>query len=419
MNAAYCFHGGRWNGLGVGLVAGLLMFAGFLSGCPAPTSSGSNGGKPAMEPAPVRVASVVEQPMPLRFDVPGTVVPMAFVQVKSQVTGLITKVCFQEGGQVQEGQVLFEIDQRPFEIAVSQAEANLSKARASVAQAQAQAARDRAQAENAAATLQRAEKLHAKGMQSPEVYEGAAANAKALEAAVSADEASIVSARESIAVAEAALQEARLQLDYCTIRAAISGKAGAILAKQGNLARANDTTALTTINQLSPIYVEVGVPDRYFARLQTCLSRGPVEITAQPENGEPARGQVQFTDNAVDEVARNLKVRAVFENGNQLLWPMQFVRATVELPMDAPAVAAPSQAVLMGQAGAYAWVVKDGDTPEMRSLRIGHETGGKTVILEGLQPGEQVVVDGQLRIVPKGKVRIVNDAAASAGTPAQ
>ncbi len=390
-----------------------LLFG--LAGCPKPAAAPPSQAK---APAPVRTALVTEQAIPLRVTAPGTVAPMAAVQLKAQVTGPVTQVLVEEGAMVAQGQPLFEIDSRPYTIGVAQAEANLAKARAQSLEAEAMLNHSRAQAENARAELARDKPLREKGMISPQEFERSQANAKMLDAAVEAQGAGVQSAREAIGVAEAALQQARLQLEYCSIRAPIAGKVGQIMVKQGNLARANDSVSLATINQIAPIHVEVPISDRFFALIQAELARGPVKVSATiAETGETLEGAVAFVDNALDETG-SLKVWARFENASLGLWPGQIVRTAIDIPARQAGPAAPNSAVQVGQQGTYAWVVDAGLKAEMRLVKAGNTLDGMTAVLEGLQPGERVVVDGHLRVSPGGEVRLLDESKA-AESPAQ
>lgn len=381
-----------------------------LTGCPSKNSAPPPGAA-AKAPAPVRVAAATEEKMPLEILGTGTTAPIARVEVKAQVSGPVEEVCFEEGGMVETGQILFQIDKRPFEIALQQASAGKDKALAQAEQARAVLNKDRAQIENAQAILSRNEALRAKGMVSPEKLDQTQTDVKSLKAAMAANEANVAALEKAVGVTEAAIAEAKLQLDYCTIRSPIAGKTGEILIKKGNLVRANDVTPMVVINQIAPIYVNVAVSDRYFAALQAYLAKAPIEVLASilGDTGEPARGKVTFVDNKLDSAGK-LLIKATFDNADRRLWPGQVVRPVLLLEASAPSVVVPSQAVQPGQSGSYVWVVNSDMKTEMRKVKTGPSLNGMTAVAEGLKPDEKVVIDGQVRVSPDGEVRIIEDA---------
>jgi len=392
---------------------------------PAATEKAAGG----MSPAPIRIGLVKQQTMPVEVSAVGTVEPIHSVQVKARVSGPVVAVHFQEGEMVETGRLLFEIDRRPFEVALGQAEANLARAKAQTEQARATLTRDQAQAQNAQAILQRDQSLVDKGMVSPEEFERSRTEAEALRAVVAADEANVKSAVEAIGVAAAAIEQAKLELDYCAIQAPISGKTGAIEVKVGNLVRANDTTPLVTINQIAPIYASFAVPERHLPAIQQFMAQGPLQVKARPKTAADAApsagetdstGQLTFVDNAVNPETGTIPLKATFENADNRLWPGQFVAVTLRLTENPNAIVAPVRAVMSGQQGAYVYVITPDMKAELRPVKVGDATNALAIILEGLQPDEKVVVDGQLRIAPGGPVRILEDnaAPAAAGAPA-
>src|SRR3954464_11779646 len=239
---------------------------------PRQSPGGRQGGPPAV---PVTVASVSVKPMPLEVDVVGTAEAFSSVAVRAQITGELTSVNFRQGDDVQAGQVLFTLDRRPLEAALSQAESNLR--------------RDIAQATNAKAIAKRLDGLVARGISPRAERDTAVATAMALEATVGAN--------------TAAVENAKVQLQYATIKAPIAGRTGALMVNEGNLVRANDQTPLVVINQISPIYVSFGIPENILPELRRYMAMGALQVEATPtgDTSPPAIGRVSFVDNAVDQ----------------------------------------------------------------------------------------------------------------------
>src|SRR5215210_653956 len=250
---------------------------------PRQAQGGRQGGPAAV---PVTVASVAVKPMPLEVDVVGTAEAYSSVAVRAQITGELTSVNFRQGDDVQAGQVLFTLDRRPLEAALSQAEANLR--------------RDLAQAGNAKAIAKRLDDLVERGISTRAERDTALATAAALDATVGAN--------------TAAVENAKVQLQYATIKAPIAGRTGALMVNSGNLVRANDQTALVVINQISPIYVSFGIPENVLPELRRYMARSAlrVEASAAGDTSPPAVGQITFVDNAVDQSTGSIKVKATF-----------------------------------------------------------------------------------------------------------
>ena len=318
--------------------------------------------------------------MPLDVNVVGTVEAFSTVAVRAQVTGELKDVNFQQGDDVQAGQVLFTLDHRPLEAALNQAEANL--------------ARDTAQAANAKVIAQRMEDLVERGVGTREQRDTARTTAAALDAVVGAN--------------RAAVENAKVQLQYATIRAPIAGRTGALMVHAGNLVRANDQLPLVVINQVSPIYVSFGVPEALLPDLRRYMAMRELEVEALPPNEEiaPATGRITFVDNQVDQTTGTIRIKATFPNSNRRLWPGQFVNVRVRLTSDPRAIVVPSVAVQAGPEGQYVYVVKDDQTVEMRPVVVARTAGAETVLKEGVKPGETVVTDGQLRLVPGSRISI-------------
>lgn len=346
------------------------------------TPSGAGRGA-ASGPVPVTTAKVLEKAVPLELAAIGSGEPFSTVSIHAQVTGVLTAVRFKEGDDVQKGDVLFELDRRPLEAALEQAKANL--------------ARDTAQAANARAQALRVQGLAERGIAPRDQLDQALTAATALEATMAAD--------------QAAAENATVQLQYATITAPLSGRTGALMAHEGSLVRANDTTPLVVINQVSPLYISFSVPESRLADLKRRLAAGPLEVTAQPPGEAVERaGRISFVDNQVDSTTGTIRLKAVFPNANHVLWPGQFANVVVTLTQDPHAVVVPSAAVQTGQQGPYVFVVTDTRTVDMRPIKVARTAGGDVVVAEGVAPGDTVVTDGQLRLVPGSRVDDTRDA---------
>jgi len=361
----------------------VLIAASALTACSADRSpTGGKAAQPAQQGVPVVVSEAVRKTVPLRVEGIGNVESLATVALKSRVDGQIVKVGFRDGADVREGQMLFEIDPRP---AIAQLE-----------QAKAKLASDAAQRKRAQEQDIRYKDLLKKKFVSPDGYEQYKTNLDSAQATVDAD--------------QAALDNARLQVDYSTIRAPISGRAGRILIQQGNLVKANDTNPLVVINQLSPIYVNFAVPEQYLPQIRAALRAGPaaVDISAHDAAGTARHvpGTLAFIDNTVDATTGTIKLRASVPNKDASLWPGQFVHATLTLGEQAGAVVVPSAAVQSGPEGSYVFVVDGAAQAQMRKVQVERTAADESVIAKGLDGGEKVVVDGQSRLLPGTPVTI-------------
>jgi multidrug efflux system membrane fusion protein len=354
------------------LLAGSAML---LSSC-----GGTKAAPPSNPPVPVLAAAVEQKDVPLQLHAIGSVEAYSNVSVKTQVTGELTGVYFKEGQDVRKGQLLFTIDKRPFDAALKQAEGTLAK--------------DQAQAANAQAQARRYESLYKAGVVSKEEYDQMQSNADALEAAVIAD--------------KAAVENARVQLIYCTIYSPINGRTGPLLIHQGNMIKANDTPFLVSINQVEPIYTTFTVPEQYLAEIKKYAGKRKLAVQAIIPNDDrgPVTGHLSFIDNAVDQGTGTIKLKGEFANSDRRLWPGQFVDVVLTLADQPKAIVIPSQAVQNGQQGQFVFVVKPDMTVEARPVVLNRSTDGQAVIDKGLTPGEQVVTDGQLRLVPGAKVQL-------------
>ncbi|HWZ71831.1 MAG TPA: efflux RND transporter periplasmic adaptor subunit [Casimicrobiaceae bacterium] len=336
---------------------------------------------------PVSAAQVVARTMPVSLTAIGNVEPFTTVAVKARVDGQLNSVKFKEGDEVRQGSVMFEIDPRPFAASLKQAQANLAK--------------DRALLDRASEQEKRYKDLLSKNFISPDAYEQVRTNTETAAATVSAD--------------EAAIENARLMLEYCTIRSPVTGYAGRIQIQQGNLVKANDTNPLVTVNQVVPIYTSFSVPEQNVSDIRKYQGDGELKVQAAFTNAAhaPVAGKLSFIDNTADMTTGTIKLKAEFPNTDKALWPGQFVNVVLTLYEQKDAVVAPSAAIQNGPAGQYVYVVKPDQTVEMRVIKIARAEGDDTVVASGLQPGEQVVIVGQLRLAPGTKVNVGKDLRAS------
>jgi len=335
---------------------------------------------PQKPPVPVTAGTVLQKSVPVQIRAVGNVEAYSTVSVKSQIGGVLTQVHFREGQDVSKGALLFTIDPRPYEAALKQAEANLTK--------------DTAQLENSREEVRRYAELVKKGYVAQEQYDQIRTNAAAFEATVNAD--------------KAVVENAHLQLKYCFIYSPLTGRTGSLMANQGNLIKASADTAMVVINQIQPIYVTFSVPEQYLPEIKRYMSGGKIKVQAFITKGEdnPEEGLLTFVDNSVDPGTGTIKLKATFVNKSRRLWPGQFVDTVATLTTQPNAIVAPSSAVQTGQNGQYVFVIKADQTVESRTVAVGRTIANETVIDKGLQAGEKVVTDGQLRLVPGAKIQI-------------
>jgi len=394
----------------------LLATSLLISGC------GSQAGPPPqMPPVPVTAAVATQRDLPIQLRAIGNVESYSSIPVKAQVSGELTRIHFVEGQEVKKGDLLFEIDRRPFEQALRQAEANLNRDIAQEKQAEANLARDQAQAQNARAQAARYAKLAEEKVVSKEQNDQMKTAATAADESARADQAAIESARAANLADKAAVETARLNLDYCEIRSPIDGRTGSLQVKVGTLIKAQADTGMVTINQLAPAYVTFSVPEDQLAQIRRAMGQGPLAMAAEVPNDStgPAHGQLRFIDNAVDSTTGAIKLKGEFSNQERKLWPGQFVNVVLTVGTVAKATVVPSEAIQTGQQGQYAFVVKADQTVENRVVTIGRTLGPETEVVKGIAPGETVVTDGQLRLIPGFKVEVVKGApGASSGVTA-
>lgn len=380
------------NGVGVGKVRtlrlkGLIFFVALgavallFAGCsdknatsmPAPHESGRS--------VPVDVAKVTQRNMPVQVNAIGNVESYSTVTVRTLVDGEIQKAHFVEGQDVKKGQLLFTIDPRQFQAALRQAEANL--------------ARDQAQYRYAKTEAQQYTQLEKEGIVSKMQYQQYTSNADALEAAVRAD--------------KAAVENAKIQLSYCSIYSPITGRTGSLLVYPGNLVK-NNTTNLVVINQITPIYVDFSVPEQYLAQIKQHQAHGRLRVLAYPsgKQADASTGVLTFINNTVDSSTGTIELKGTFANRDRRLWPGEFVNVILDLSVQENATVVPSQAVQTGERGKYVYVIKPDQTADYRPITVGNTLSGFTVVQKGLNPGETVVTNGQLRLSPGAKVTFKN-----------
>jgi multidrug efflux system membrane fusion protein len=384
----------------------VCLFAAFLGAASCDNRRSTDpppGGRQGAGPVPVVTARVATREMPVTLGAVGTVEASSMVDIRAQVTGQLSAIHFREGQDVTAGTLMFALDERPFRAALQQAQAVL--------------ARDTAQSANAQAQLKRYNDLFNRGLIPRDQFETQSANANALEATLEAD--------------RAAVENARLNLQYAQIKAPITGRTGALNVHVGDLVRANDTTPLVTINQVSPVFVTFSVPGRLLADVRRYSAIKPLTVSVRPSGGpatEPVQpgglpegnragtasapvvrdevGTVTFVDNTVDPTTGTIKLKATFPNRDRALWPGLFVQASLMLTTNPNALVVPAVAVQIGQQGQFVYVVRDDHTVEVRPVRLDREVGSDAVIAQGLAAGEQVVTDGQLRLTPGARVTV-------------
>lgn len=360
----------------------LLAAAAGVAGC-------AKSQPPPPASVPVSVARAVRRDVPYTLAATGTVEPASTVEVTAQVGGLLRRVHFSEGDEVRQGQVLFEIDSRPYEATLQQAEANLN--------------RDVVQLANAAREAERARTLAAGGLGTTEDAQSKQAAHDALEATVRAD--------------SAALTSARLNFEYATVRAPISGRTGSVLVKEGNLVRTSVQQSLVTINQIRPILVRFAVPATHLAELQRRGGEALRVLARQGgrENAPQIEGVLSFFDNHVDSATGTVLLKGRFPNADGQLWPGEFVDITLILGVQQGATVVPAQAVMTGQQGTYVFTIEGDGTAKQRPITVSRTADSIAVVASGLDSGATVVTDGQLRLTQNVKVEIKNGAVADSG----
>lgn len=366
----------------VAVLAAAGVAAYFSQDTRARESRKSGKGPPAV---PVSVARVAKETVPVRLRAIGNVEAFATVALRARVDGQIVEVNFKEGAAVKKNDVLFRVDPRPYEAALRQAEAN--------------AMRDRAARDHLNSQEKRYLELLQKNFISKDAYAQIRTNAATAEATVKAS--------------QAALENARLNLDYCTIRAPLDGFVGKVLLQAGNMVKANDVNPLVVINQVRPIYVNFAVPEQNLPEVRKRMAEGAVQVEVVPiDPGQPhPQGQLIFVDNAVDPSTGTIRLRAQFENTDAALWPGQFVNLFARLYDERDAIVIPSQAVQTGAEGQYVYIIDDEMLAQVRRIEVLRTEGERAIIAKGLNAGERIVTRGQLRLGPKTRVQLAKPAA--------
>ncbi|MEA2325419.1 MAG: rane fusion protein multidrug efflux system [Thermoanaerobaculia bacterium] len=331
--------------------------------------------KPSAVTIPVTVATAQKKDMPVRISAVGIVQPLQSVAIRALVAGQLTRVWFREGDAVHRGQLLFSIDPHPYQAALRQAQAIL--------------ARDEALLRNAEAERVRYASLG--GLVSREQYDAIDAAAEAARAVVAAD--------------RAAVDDARHQLSYCEIRSPLDGHTGSLQVHTGNVVKANDVTPIVVINQVSPISVQFSLPEGQLAAIR--VAGDGVPVTALPQGGSATEnGRLSFVDNTVDAMTGTIALKASFTNDHGVLWPGQYVNATMTVADRPQAVVVPAQAVQTGQSGQFVYVVKSDNAVELRPVSVTQQVEQVAIVDRGVAAGETVVTDGQMNLTAKSKVSI-------------
>ena len=335
---------------------------------------------------PVTTASAALKDVPIELRTIGSARAFASVSVKSRVDGQLSRVTFKQGAEVKRGDVIFELDKRPFQAALNQVQAVL--------------ARDLASLTNAEADMRRTDEL---------------AGTKAVpQTLVDANRAKVATLKASIEADQAGIESAQLQLSFCTITSAVDGRMGLLLVDEGNMVKNNDTI-LAIVNQLKPIYVDFAVPERWLQDVREAATRGRLRVEVAPGGEHSLRralqdaalaGELEVINNQVDVATGTLLLRAKFANADEALWPGQFLNVQLTLGRLSNAIVIPAPAVQSGQNGDFVFVVGEDQSVTKRPVTLGPVRGGEAVIQSGLKVGETVVTDGQLRLVPGAKVDV-------------
>ncbi|HYA52031.1 MAG TPA: efflux RND transporter periplasmic adaptor subunit [Streptosporangiaceae bacterium] len=387
-----------------GLLGGAVLSIALLAGCDRAEQATAKSAPPGV---PVTVAEVTARDVPVQIRAIGNVQALATVSVLSMINGEVTKVHFTEGQEVAAGAMLFTIDPRQLQAQLLQAQATLAQHQAMVKQAEANLAKDTAELENAKVEEERYKKLVDGGFVAREQYDQIRTKELTLTATLDADRAAVETAKALVRADEAAVENVRVQLTYTEIRAPFGGRTGNLLLHQGNVVKANDVgNPMVVINRIHPIYVTFALPEAQLAEIKRYQAQGDLLVEAQVSGapGGMVRGKLTFLNNTVDQSTGTIQLKATFENSENALWPGQFVNVAVTLTRQVGALVVPSQAVQSGQKGQYVFVVKADQRVEARPVVPGAPDGRDVVITSGLQLGDRVVTDGQLRLTPGARV---------------
>jgi multidrug efflux system membrane fusion protein len=360
---------------------------------------------------PIRAAIAATQDVPLEISAVGNVEAIESVDVKSRIPGQIRSVAFEEGQNVTKGELLFALDLEPLQRQVAEQQAVLDRDIAMEQQARAVVARDAASQKQSESEVDVARKLGTLGVLSGQRVNQLVTTNDTATAALRSDQAAVEAAVSAIKADRARLSQMQLQLSFASIVAPISGRAGAAMVRAGNVVRESDTT-LVTIHQLAPIHVTFGIPEQTLSEVQQLYARGPLTVEASSGSSTPLEGRLDFIDNAVDATTGTIRLKAKFSNTNDALWPGQFVNIRLRLRIDKAKTLIPESAVQDGLDGKYVWRVQSGiaSTNPVTVLRTYKpESGpGLAIISSGLQTGDTVVTEGQLRLTPGAKVSFLD-----------
>ena len=393
------------------LLACFVAFVALFSSCGK--KQGANAAAMMMMQAvPVRAVAASASDVPLDVSAVGHVEAINTVDVKSRVAGQVLRVAFEEGQNVEKGQLLFEIDPEPLKRELAQYQADLAKDMALEKQARANVVKDDALMRQTRASADRALALSKEGVYSKEQTEQSVASAESAQATLDADKAAVESSAAAVKSDNAKIAQTELQLEYTKITAPITGRAGAIAVKAGNLVKDNDA-ALVTLLQMSPIYVSFGLPEQLLEQVRKYNAEHPLLVTATPGGENAVTGKLSFIDNSVDNTTGTIKLKAEFQNPQRTLWPGQFVNVQAQLNVERNRIVVPSRTVQTGPQGKYVWVMNPADaTVAMRPVQVLRnymvpKAGEEAVIGNGLQAGEMVISEGQMRLAPGMKVRLL------------
>jgi multidrug efflux system membrane fusion protein len=369
-----------------------LLFVGVLGVFAGGCGKQQEAAAPRQPTVSVVVGMVTQKTVPIKISAIGNVEPYSTVSIKAQVAGDMTDVHFKEGDFVHKGQLLLEIDPRPYQDILAQARAAL--------------ARDKAVALNNRAQAQRYQKLLEAGVVAAQDAESYTSTAEAASALVNAD--------------EAAVQTAELNLEFCKIYSPIDGRTGYLMLKPGNLVKIADIP-IVVINQVNPIFVNFTVPQQYLPDIKRYMAQKTLAVSATVPNdpGPPLQGKLSFVDNSVDVTTGTIHLRGTFENTQNRLWPGLYADVSLTLSEESNSTVLPSQAVVTSQQGSYVYVVKADRTVEQRAVVMNRTVDGDAVIEKGVAPGEMIVTDGQTNLVPGSKIAIKNPDAGQAAQPAE
>ena len=399
--------------IGLGCLATLVLIS---AGCASTTTTADSGGDGKGKgkgrggggggPVPVVTAVTTQKNVPIEVQVVGNVEPYSTVSVRPQVSGQLTGMFIKDGDYVEKGQQLFTLDTKPFDGQIAQGEANLARSTALLAQAEANLGRDSAQEKYARGQAERYAKLVAEGVVSKDQAEQQRANADVQAQALAADRAAIDSAKAQIQADRSSINNLRVQLAYTTIKAFIDGRSGNVGQKAGNIVNQNQTE-LMSILQVEPIYVTFAVPEARLGDVKRYMEGGKLNVAAKPQDGsgDVENGELTFVDNAVDTTTGTIRLKGTFQNKDHKLWPGQFVNVTLRLTTRPNAVTVPNQAVQTGQDGTFIYVVKEDRSVEVRPVTVGPRVDLDLVVDKGLEAGETVVTEGQLRLQPGSRVQ--------------